>query len=297
LVGESGAGKEVIAEEIHRRSRRAKGPLLRLNCAALPPHLLESELFGYERGAFTGAVRGKPGLLESASGGSVLLDEIGELATEIQPKLLRALESREVLRVGGLKPIPIDVRFIAATHRDLELLVVLGTFRHDLLFRLNGITIHVPPLRERTSEIESLSAVLLAEASARAGKPVLSLEDDATELLASYRWPVNVRELRNVLERGVLLCDGDRIRSDHVVFGKTGAPAERPAARASIAPPTPPSPLAVEPSGEGDERERIVAALASCGGNQTEAAKMLGLSRRMLGYRLDKLGVRRPRKG
>jgi transcriptional regulator with GAF, ATPase, and Fis domain len=298
--GETGVGKEVISERIVARSARARGPFVKLHCAALPENLLESELFGYERGAFTGATAQKPGLLESAERGTVLLDEIGELPLNLQAKLLRALESREVLRLGALKPRPIDVRFIAATHRDLEVLVLMGSFRADLLYRLNGITIVVPPLRVRAGEIPDLARTFVAEACARAGKPLSSIAPDALALLSSYRWPGNVRELRNVVERAALLSSGSAIQVQHVSFGKTGVHLPPPA-------PMPPSPSVapppldtVAPGGGGDgsdeERERILAALAQTAGNQTEAAKLLGLTRRMLIYRLDQLGVARPRR-
>jgi transcriptional regulator with PAS, ATPase and Fis domain len=295
LVGETGVGKEVLAEEIHRRSRRSAGPLLRLNCAALPDHLLESELFGYERGAFTGATQAKPGLLESARGGTVLLDEVGEMPAAVQAKLLRVLESREALRVGALRPRAIDVRFVSATHRDLDVLVVMGHFRQDLLFRLNGMTIHVPPLRERLSEVPELAQKLLVEASARAGRAPPTLSPAAEALLASYRWPGNVRELNNVLKRALLLCDGETLVAEHIVLGG--------AERTSTAPEPAPEPAPAEGDGSleqvsvgGDERERILAALRRSAGNQKEAARILGISRRMLMYRLDKLGIPRPRK-
>jgi two-component system response regulator AtoC len=294
IAGETGVGKEILAEQIHQRSLRANGPLLRINCAALPDSLLESELFGHEKGAFTGAGQAKPGLLETANGGTVLLDEIGEVSLTTQAKLLRVLENREVLRVGGLRPRPIDVRFIVATHRDLDVLVVLGQFRQDLLFRLNGITIRVPPLRDRTHDILGLARALLVEACARARKSPMSLSAEAAILLESYRWPGNVRELRQVLERGVLLCPAATLGVEHVTFSPSGA--DPPAPRGSVRAP-PLSPPSVPTTGDGDgERERISLALAESGGNQTEAAKLLGISRRTLSTRLDELGILRPRK-
>jgi two-component system, NtrC family, response regulator AtoC len=300
LGGETGVGKEVIAERIHARSPRAAGPLVRLHCAALPENLLESELFGYERGAFTGATAAKPGLLESAGRGTVLLDEIGELPLNIQAKLLRALESREVHRLGALRPRPIDVRFIAASHRDLDVLAVMGSFRSDLLYRLNGITIVVPPLRARPMEIPDLTRTFIAEACARANQPVVDIDAAALALLSSYRWPGNVRELRNVVERAVLLSAGRPVEVEHVTFGKEGTVPTRapmPPAPSMIPPPMPDSPSSPSAS-EGDaERERILDALARTAGNQTEAAKLLGMTRRMLIYRLDQLSVVRPRRG
>lgn len=308
IYGETGAGKEVLAEEIHNKSRRASGPFLRLNCAALAPNLLESELFGYERGAFTGANQSKPGLFESAEGGTVLLDEIGELPLATQPKLLRVLESREAQRIGALRPRPVDVRFLCATHRDLEVMTVLGQFRQDLLFRLSGITVQLPPLRDRSGEIPALVQTLLQDAGVRAGKPGLAITRDALALLLAYRWPGNIRELKNVLERAVLLAT-DRIDIQHIVFNRTAraSDAQRVEGRAVAvsAPPAPVDPLAATDmnpatpaASENDaERDKILSALERFGGNQTEAAKFLGITRRMLTYRLDKLDIKRPRKG
>jgi two-component system, NtrC family, response regulator AtoC len=299
VVGETGAGKELLAEDVHRRSRRAAGPLLRLNCAALTASLLESELFGHERGAFTGATQAKVGLLEAAQGGTVLLDEVGELPLAVQAKLLRVLENREVLRVGAIQTRPIDVRFVCATHRDLDVMVVLGQFRQDLLFRLNGVTISLPPLRARVAEIPVLGQAFLAEACQRAGKASMTISSEACLLLASYRWPGNVRELKNVIERAVLLADSDVIGVQHLMFGRgdfdgAGASTPRPASVPEV--------LAFGSGAAGiahggeDERRRILDALAQSGGNQKEAARRLGLSPRMLAYRIDKLGLPRPRK-
>lgn len=208
LLGETGVGKEVVAERLHGASPRASGPFVRLNCAALPETLLESELFGHERGAFTGAAKSKPGLLEVASGGSVFLDEVADLPTPTQAKLLRVLESREVLPVGGLHPRPIDVRFIAAANRDLRQLVEQGLFRRDLYFRLNGITLEIPPLRERVDEIPGLAQEFLAGACAKAGVEVPPLSRRAIEALTRHRWTGNVRELRNTVERALVLSEG-----------------------------------------------------------------------------------------
>lgn len=291
LVGETGVGKEVLSESLHRRSRRAGGPFLRLHCAALPPNLLESELFGHERGAFTGAIQAKVGLLEAAHGGTVLLDEIGELSEPVQVRLLRVLENREILRIGATKPRSIDVRFIAATHRDLEVMTALGQFRHDLLFRLNGLSIRVPPLRARTVEILPLTRRFVAEACAREGRAPRALEEGAALLLESYRWPGNVRELRNVMERAVLLAGDGAIGVEHLSFGIPVAPSAPP--RAARAASLAPAPLSTPPG----ERARILDALERCAGNQTEAAKRLGMTRRALIYRLAKLGLPRPRKG
>ncbi|HEX8791665.1 MAG TPA: sigma 54-interacting transcriptional regulator [Polyangiaceae bacterium] len=288
LLGETGVGKEVLAETIHRKSARARGPFVRLNCAALPDNLLESELFGYERGAFTGAVSPKPGLLEAAHGGTVFLDEVGELPLATQAKLLRVLESGEVSRLGSLKPRPIDVRFLSATNRDLDAIVASGAFRQDLYYRLNGISIHVPPLRERKGEIRALSRTFLRDASKKAGRAEPVLSPAAIARLEGHTWPGNVRELRNVIERAVLLCQSDTIGPDHVMLGPTAGP-PRDAA-------LPPSSRSAAASAADDEKQRIIDALERCGGNQKEAAKVLGISRRTLVYRLDAYGLPRPRK-
>jgi two-component system, NtrC family, response regulator AtoC len=276
IAGETGAGKEVLAEEIHRRSPRAKGPFVRINCAAVAETLLESELFGHEKGAFTGAGQTKPGLIETAHGGTLLLDEVGELPLPLQAKLLRVIEQREVMRVGALKPRTVDVRFLSATHRDLAVDVVAGDFRRDLYFRLNGITLRVPPLRERRSEIVALARLFVEATCKGLGRKPLRVNDAAQAALTAHGWPGNVRELRNVVERAVLLCAGDRIDPEHLVFDET------PGAAALV--------------DEDPERARILEALSKCGGNQTRAAKLLGLSRRTLTNRLNAFALPRPRK-
>jgi two-component system response regulator AtoC len=285
ILGETGTGKEVVAEAVHKKSPRARRPFVRLSCAALTEGLLESELFGHEKGAFTGATETKPGLLETAQGGTVMLDEIGEMPLAMQAKLLRVLEERAVRHVGGLQPIPIDVRFIAATHRNLESDIVSGRFRQDLYFRLCGIALVVPPLRERASEIAPLARAFIAPASAqmsRGSAPALSPE--AVEQLEAYSWPGNIRELRNVIERAVLLCTGDSIGPEHLPLEKMSATWLLPEAQ-------PPA----TPVGSKDDRTRIVDALARCAGNQSEAAKMLGISRRTMVKRLTEYGINRPR--
>lgn len=292
LVGETGVGKEVLAEQVHVASRRA-GPLVRINCAGLAPSLLESELFGYERGAFTGATQAKPGLIESADGGTLFLDELGEMPEATQTKLLRVLESREVRRIGALRAKPVDVRFVSATHRDLRTLAALGRFREDLLFRLNGLTIRIPPLRERREEIPSLAEAFLKAASARGGRPAPRLSDGVRALLESYRWPGNVRELKNVIERVALLCDAPEVLAGHLSFD----PPLMPSAPSPTAPPPEieGAPVGLEGS-ESGERERIQRELAKVGGNQAAAAKALGMTARVLAYRMDKLGLPRPRR-
>ena len=223
IVGETGVGKEVLAEAVHRMSPRAEKAFLCLNCASLSEHLLESELFGHERGAFTGASEAKPGLLETAPGGTVFLDEIGEMPLLLQAKLLRVLETRLVTRVGGLKPKAIDVRFVAATNRNLEEEVAAGRFRRDLYFRLNGMTLHIPPLRARRGEIAPLAALFLRQFSEPLGqRRARPLRRGAAHARA-YVWPGNVRELRNMMERAVLLCTGDEILPEHLLIESMSA--------------------------------------------------------------------------
>ena len=302
VTGETGVGKEVLAERIHKLSRRADKPFLRLNCAALSESLLESELFGHEKGAFTGAVQTKAGLLETADGGTVFLDEIGELPMTIQVKLLRVLEERQVLRVGALKPRFIDVRFLAATNRDLEVEIGRGTFRQDLYFRLNGITLVIPPLRERTSEIPDLASAFLAQAAERNRLPKpAGVTPQALAMLCEYGWPGNIRELRNVMERALLLCGGGVVDVDHLPIEKMRASSRR------SSPPTAPPPVAAAPEpepapvpesepGPASERDRIIEALVKAGGNQKDAAALLGVSRRTLINRLIQFQIPRPRK-
>jgi DNA-binding NtrC family response regulator len=287
ILGETGVGKDVLARWIHDASPRAARPFVAVNCAALSESLLESELFGHERGAFTGAAQPKEGLLETAPGGTVFLDEVGELPPATQAKLLRVVETREVLRVGGVRARKVDVRFVAATNRDLEADVARGAFRRDLYFRLNGMTLSIPPLRERPRDLPLLAAAFvkaLARGAGRRRAPTLS--EGALAALGAHAWPGNVRELRNVLERALLLCDDDAITEAHL-------PTE---SFATASEPPPPADVA-EPSSEpAAERARILAALAACGGNQSRAAKQLGISRKVLLARLDAYGVARPRK-
>ena len=291
IVGETGVGKELVAELVHRRSPRAAAPLLCLNCAALSEPLIESELFGHEKGAFTGALQTKPGLLEVARGGTVFLDEIGELPLALQAKLLRVVESRQILRVGGLEPRAIDVRFVAATHRDLQAEVHAGRFREDLFYRLNGITLAIPPLRDRTSEIAELARLFVDEACARTNRrPAPSWSADALELLVRHRWPGNIRELKNAVERAVVLCTGDVLEAQHLPDAlRAVAISARPPTRPSTWPPEDESALR---SRLADlDRRRIAEALAQAGGNQSRAARALGMSRNTLIARMKAYGL------
>jgi two-component system, NtrC family, response regulator AtoC len=295
ILGETGVGKEVMARRLHRLSLRRDAPFVCLNCAAFTETLLESELFGFERGAFTGAVQSKPGLLESAEGGTAFLDEIGEMPMAVQAKLLRVLEQREVLRIGALKPRPIDVRFLSATNRDLEADIEAGRFRRDLYFRLHGISVHLRPLRERVHEIEPLARSFLAEACTRSGRAVPpDIAPAALALLKRYAWPGNVRELRNVMERAAVLCERDTIGLEHL-------PREKMAPVVELG--RVPSGHEVEAlaalygSDPERERTRILDALTECKGNQTRAAKRLGISRRTLVTKLGQHDLPRPRKG
>jgi transcriptional regulator with PAS, ATPase and Fis domain len=278
LLGETGVGKEVVAERIHTASDRADKPFVRINCGALPENLLESELFGYERGAFTGADRRKIGLFETATTGSVFLDEIGELKAPLQAKLLRALEARTIMRLGGRDEIPIDVRIIAATNRDLEEEVKRGHFRGDLYFRISAFTIKIPPLRDRPNEIALLADLFLRRLATNAGKPVQRLTNEARALLERYDWPGNVRELHNVIERAVVLSDGKEI-------GVTHLPEQLSAGPAPVSSP-------IKARMESVEQRTIEDALAAENGNQTRAARRLGISRRTLVYKLEKYQLR-----
>jgi two-component system, NtrC family, response regulator AtoC len=301
ILGETGVGKEVLAEWIHDHSPRAKGALVCINCAALTETLLESELFGHERGAFTGAVQAKPGLLETAAGGTVFLDEIGEMPPPLQTKLLRTLETRQVTRVGGLSPRPIDVRFIAATNRDLETEVLAKTFRQDLYFRLNGLSLTIPPLRDRPDEIEPLARRFLADASSSAKQRPPRLSEEALGALEAYAWPGNIRELRNVMERALVLCEAEDITPEHLPVEKMRLARLVPGAVAAPAGPgtgtatetAPPEPAGLT-GDERAERRKIIDVMAECGGNQTRAAKKLGMARGTLIERLKRYGIKRP---
>jgi two-component system response regulator AtoC len=296
LLGETGCGKEIFAETIHRRSPRAGKPFLRLNCAALAETLLESELFGHEKGSFSGAAQTKPGLLETAEGGTVFLDELGEMPLSLQAKLLRVIEDRTVMRVGGLKARSIDVRFVSATNRDLEAQSARGAFRADLYYRLNGMTLMIPPLRERPSEIEALAQLFLARAAAELARPAPMLSADAVARLRAYVWPGNIRELRNMMERAALLCNGHIVTLEQLPLEKMRNGFASPRSPDSTTTPTSPLSLVGDLRPESDDRARIIAALEQCAGNQTHAARLLGISRGTLVTRLAEYNLPRPRK-
>lgn len=294
ILGETGVGKDVIASMVHELSPRSAQPFVRLNCASIPEPLLESELFGHESGAFTGATGAKPGLIEAAHQGTVFLDEIGDMPSSLQAKLLRAIESREVLRIGGLRPRLIDVRFVAATNRDLAADVGAGRFRQDLLYRLNTITVIIPPLRERGSEIAPLARLFLTQACDRFSLSGRELSDDTLGTLERYSWPGNVRELRNVMERGALLTPETVIEPHHLGLPDTGG-----ALSSGLGPVAHLGRETASPARGGDqpaaERDKIEHALRMAGGNQTSAAAILGIPRRTLVRRIARLGLPRPR--
>ncbi len=283
VIGETGAGKEVLAEFVHRQSPRATAPLVRINCAALSESLIESELFGHQKGAFTGATADRPGLIEAADGGTVLLDEIGELPLTTQAKLLRVLEDHRVTRVGATAAREVDVRFVAATNRDLEADIAAGTFRRDLYFRLAGVVLALPPLRARPMEIEPLARIFLADAAARNKLPVPALTPAAVAALVAHPWTGNVRELKSAIERAVLVADRTIDVADLALAPSRTAPA------ASAA-------IALPDEMEALEKQRIVDALAQHGGNQTRAAEALGMPRRTFVKRLAQYGIQRPRR-
>jgi DNA-binding NtrC family response regulator len=284
LLGETGVGKEVLARRIHAASKRASGPFVAINCAALSETLLESELFGHTRGAFTGALRDQPGVFESAEGGTLFLDEIGELPLATQVKLLRVLEDRCVSRVGSRELRRINTRFITATNRDLSKEVESGRFRKDLFFRINSVTLNIPTLNERPSEILPLASLFLERA--KGADNALELSADAARHLEAHDWPGNVRELRNAIEYSVAMSRGPEILVEDLQAQL------RTTKRGSA--PTSLSRLQAEM--HELERQRIADALASCSGNQTKAAALLGFSRRTLVSRLDDYGFPRPRK-
>jgi transcriptional regulator with GAF, ATPase, and Fis domain len=317
ITGESGTGKELIARALHENSSRHGGPFIKINCAAIPKTLMESELFGYEKGAFTGATSSKPGRFELADGGTLFLDEIGEIPVEMQVKLLRAIQESEFERVGGIKTLKVDVRLITATNRDLEAEIARGNFRDDLFYRLNVVPILIPPLRKRTGDIPLLVQHIIKKFNERLKKNIGGIADDALAALEAHGWPGNIRELENVLERTILFCQNERIERADLQLGSTGA--EPPPAPAPAA-----APVAVgagAPGGSDDddddegedsggteisgslkdivraetsrvERELIVKALDETGNNVTQAARLLKISRKSLQMKMKEFGLR-----
>jgi two-component system response regulator AtoC len=288
--GESGSGKELVARRIHEESPRAGGPFVKVHCAALPDNLLESELFGYEKGAFTGATARKPGRVELAEGGTLFLDEIGDITPAVQVKLLRVLQDREFEPLGGTRTVKADVRFVAATHRDLQTLVAKGEFREDLFYRLNVVSLWVPPLRARPDDIEHLAVHFCQTVAASNGRGSIGLDVQALDLLKKHSWPGNVRELQNFVERLVVLSSGPRISAADVA-----RELKRPAGPIGFALATSNSPAAKEESSvveleaavQKAERRALEKALKSANGNRAVAARLLGISVRSLYYKLE----------
>jgi len=288
ILGESGTGKELVARAIHFNSPRAKGPFIPINCAAIPETLLESELFGHEKGAFTGADRRREGRVEASNGGTLFLDEIGDMPLPLQAKILRLLQEREFQRVGGREPLKADVRFLCATNRDLSKAVRDGKFREDLYYRINVFPIQLPSLRERGQDVLLLARAFLKKYAREMGKPVQNFSRDAQALLLHYRWPGNIRELENVIERAIILTDGDTLQADAL-------PGELRATEA---------PGATTPDGsrkftlpqdgislDALEKDLVVQALERTRFNQTRAARLLGLTRATLRYRIEKYKI------
>jgi DNA-binding NtrC family response regulator len=281
LGGESGVGKDLIARAIHEKSRRANGPFLKINSTAIPENLLESELFGFEKGAFTGAVASKPGKFELADKGTLFLDEIGDVPPATQVKLLRVLQEREFERLGGTRTIKVDVRLIAATNRDLRAALEQGTFREDLYYRLNVVPIDIAPLRERKEDIPDLVNLFVSRFAAESGKLIEGITPQAIEILVNYHWPGNVRELQNIVERACALSKGPQLEVSDIHIDA------RPSKSGNGAPGFLPEGMTLEQW----EDEMVQEALRRANGNKSQAARLLGLSRNALRYRLSKIGI------
>jgi len=282
LGGESGVGKDLIARAIHEKSRRASGPFIKINSTAIPENLLESELFGYEKGAFTGAAASKPGKFELADKGTLFLDEIGDVPPATQVKLLRVLQEREFERLGGTRTLKVDVRLIAATNRDLRAALEQGTFREDLYYRLNVVPIDIAPLRERREDIPDLVQLFIARFSAESGKAISSIKPEAMQILVNYHWPGNVRELQNIVERAAALAQGPVLNTSDIHMD---APRSKPANAGNNN---------FLPEGmtlDQWEDEMVREALRRANGNKSQAARLLGISRNTLRYRLTKIGI------
>jgi len=299
ILGESGTGKELVAREIHRHSPRHDKPFLAVNCAALTETLLESELFGHEKGAFTDAHQQKKGLFERAHHSTLFLDEIGDTSLALQAKILRALQEREILRVGGTEPIKVDVRIVAATNRDLEQLRQEGKFREDLYYRLKVIPIEVPPVRKRREDIEPLVMHFVRKAAPAASRPVRGVTPEALEALQAYAWPGNVRQLEWAIERAVVLGESEWIESRDLppeIFQPVARAAGQRASATGVAPGAVPSelrPIIPEASWEEHEKAKILEALERSNWNITRAAQLLGMTFRTLQYRVEKFGIKR----
>jgi transcriptional regulator with PAS, ATPase and Fis domain len=284
LRGETGVGKEVMARYIHQTSRRRNRPLVSVNCAALDENLLNSELFGHEKGSFTGATEQRLGRFELADGGSIFLDEIGDAAPSVQARLLRVLQERTFERLGGNEMLRTDVRVLAASNRDLEEFIAEKRFREDLFYRLNVVPITIPPLRDRIEDVEPLARYFTGRIAAELGVPSPYLSRDALDLLAEYRWPGNVRELENVLERAIVVCTDNMI-----------TPSDLPVEVRSRGLGPEPDEDILEDTLHGREKQMIEQALERSRGNQNEAARILGISRYKLRYRIRKFGIKLPR--
>ena len=286
ISGESGTGKELIARAIHYNSRRAKGPFIKVNCAALPESLLESELFGHEKGAFTGAQTLRQGLFERANEGTLLLDEIGEMPLVLQAKLLRILQEREFERIGGHQTIKVDIRVIAATNRDLQAMVKEGTFREDLFYRLNVIHLILPPLRDRREDISLLANHFLQKFSSENQRDIIDIDPMAMSLLTAWSWPGNIRELSNVIERAVVMNSGP------IIFSEDLPPQIRqPVCNAGEAKTAPVGERNLKEEIKRVEKRIIMEVLEQQEGNRTRTALMLGISRRALMYKLQEYGI------
>ena len=281
LGGESGVGKDLIARLIHQRSSRASGPFIKINSTAIPENLLESELFGYEKGAFTGATTSKPGKFELADKGTLFLDEIGDVPAATQVKLLRVLQEREFERLGGTRTIKVDVRLVAATNRDLRAALEQGTFREDLYYRLNVVPIDIPPLREHKEDIPDIVGLFLARHARESGKPLTGISPEAVRKLTDFHWPGNVRELENIIERACALAPGPVLEAADIHLD-SAKPSSHQASAALL------------PEGktlDQWEDEIIREAYRRANGNKSQAARLLGLSRNALRYRLEKIGI------
>src|ERR1044071_161593 len=313
ITGESGTGKELVAKALHENSSRKTGPFIKINCAAIPKTLMESELFGYEKGAFTGATSSKPGRFELADQGTLFLDEIGEIPVEMQVKLLRAIQESEFERVGGIKTLKVDVRLITATNRDLEQEIQRGNFREDLYYRLNVVPLQIPPLRKRTGDIPLLVSHIIKKFNERLKKTISGIADDALAALEAHSWPGNIRELENVLERTILFTKGDRIERADLQLAGASEPGHAHGTPASGPIPLPTGPIATMADDDDDdgagsqsgslkdivraetsrvERELIVKALDETGGNVTQAARLLKISRKSLQMKMKEFGLR-----